>query len=155
MSFRDSNVTEDGFTAAECARRLHDAGADIVGVNCMNDPEHMYSHIAEMREAFDGYLAAQPVAFRCTDKTPWFTGLPWFPDRLEPTQLTRFDMGEFVTQAKEMGVNYIGGCCGCKATHIREMAKVLGKYTEERRWQSRPDAPMSETEYNRPQRQTG
>ena len=153
MSFRADNVSTDGFTAAECARRLHDAGADIVGLNCMNDPEHMYPHIVEMREAFDGYMAAQPVAFRCTDQTPWFTGLPSFPDRLEPTQLTRFDMGEFARRAREMGVNYIGGCCGSKATHIREMAKALGKHTEQGRWQASPDAPMSETEYNLPRPQ--
>ena len=45
-----------------------------------------------------------------------------------------------------MGVNYIGGCCGCKATHMREMAKALGKYTEESYWKPRLDSPMSETE---------
>ena len=155
MSFRADNVSADGFTAAECAKRLHDAGADIVGLNCMNDPDRMYPHIQEMRAAFEGYMAAQPVAFRCTDETPWFTGLPSFPDRLEPTQLTRFDMGEFATRAKEMGVNYIGGCCGSKATHIREMAKALGKYKDEEHGRARPDAPMSETEYNLPRRQGG
>ena len=110
-----------------------------------------YPHILDA--GFDGYLAAQPVAFRCTDETPWFTGLPSFPDRLEPTQLTRFDMGDFARRAREMGVNYIGGCCGCKATHIREMAKALGRHTEQQRWQADLYAPMSETEYNAPRRQ--
>ncbi len=153
MSFRESNVSEDGFTVAECARRLHDAGVDIVGLNCMNDPQHMLPHIREMRDAFDGYLAAQPVAFRCTDETPWFTGSPAFPDRLEPTQLTRYELGEFAATAKEIGVNYIGGCCGCRAIHMREMAKALGKFEEQHRWNIRPDTPMSETEYNRPRRE--
>ena len=95
----------------------------------------------------------RPVAFRCTDETPWFTGLPSFPDRLEPTQLIRFDMGDFARRAREMGVNCIGGCCGCKATHIREMAKALGRHTEQQRWQADLNAPMSETEYNAPRRQ--
>ena len=153
MSFRGSNMTDDGFTAGDAARQLHDAGADIVGLNCMNDPERMYPHIEEMRAAFDGYLAAQPVAFRCTDETPWFTGLPSFPDRLEPTQLTRFELGEFATRAREMGVDYVGGCCGCKATHMREMAKALGKYEADARWSARPSTPMSETEYNWERRQ--
>ena len=147
MSFRAGNVTEDGFTAAECARRLGDAGVHIVGLNCMRDPEHMYPLIEEMRQAFDGCLAAQPVAFRTTDDTPWFTGLPSFPDRLEPTQLTRFELGVFAERARDMGVNYIGGCCGCKATHMREMAKVLGKYEEKQQWNRRASY-MSETEYN-------
>ena len=103
MSFRASNVSDDGFTAGECARMLSDAGADIVGLNCMNDPERMYPHIAEMRSAFDGYLAAQPVGFRCTDETPWFSGLPSFPDRLEPTQLTRYELGEFAARGEGDG----------------------------------------------------
>ena len=153
LSFRAGNATEDGFTAAEAAKRLHGAGADIVGVNCMNDPGHMYPLIEEMRDAFDGHLAAQPVAFRCTDETPWFTGLPSFPDRLEPTQLTRQELGEFATRAREMGVNYIGGCCGCKATHMREMAKALGKRRETSPWEARPGSPMSETEHNWERRQ--
>ena len=148
MSFRADNVTEDGFTAAECAKRLHDAGVDIIGLNCMRDPNHMYPLIQEMRDAFDGYLAAQPVAFRATDETPWFSGLPSFPDKLEPTQLTRFELGEFATRARDMGVNYIGGGCGCKATHMREMAKALGKFTEQHHWNRRAMA-MSETEYSR------
>src|ERR687898_352067 len=29
----------EGDTLADCARRLSDAGADIVGVNCLNGPE--------------------------------------------------------------------------------------------------------------------
>ena len=148
MSFRADNVTVDGFTAAECARALHDAGVDIIGLNCMRDPQHMYPLIREMRDAFDGYLAAQPVGFRTTDETPWFSGLPSFPDKLEPTQLTRYELGEFASRAKDMGVNYIGGCCGCKSTHMREMAKELGKFTEQHHWNRRA-IPMSDTEYNK------
>ena len=151
MSFRAGGVSEDGFTAGECAKRLHEAGAAVLGVNCMNDPAHIYPHVREMRDAFDGYLAAQPVAFRCTDQTPWFTGLPSFPDRLEPTQLTRYELGEFASRACEMGVNYVGGCCGCRATHMRETAKALGKYQEDRRWTPDPENPMSETEFHRSQ----
>ncbi len=48
-----------------------------------------------------------------------------------------------------MGVNYIGGCCGCRATHMREMAKALGKYEASDAWTADLNAPMSETEYNR------
>jgi len=90
LSFRGSSLTDDGVAAGEAVARLHDAGAEVVGLNCMRDPKHTYGLIEEMRGAFDGYLAAQPVAFRCTNETPWFTGLPSFPDRLEPTQMTRF-----------------------------------------------------------------
>jgi len=153
VAFRGSNQTDDGVTAGECARRLTDAGADIVGINCMRDPERMYPLVDEMRAATDAYLAAQPVAFRCSDKVPWFTGTPAFPDKLDPIQLTRYEMGDFARKAKDMGVNYIGSCCGSIATHVREMARALGKYQEKPVWQADPDAPMSETEFNWERRQ--
>jgi betaine-homocysteine S-methyltransferase len=146
LSFRDSNVLDDGVTAAEAARRLRDAGADIVGTNCMRDPERMYPIIDEMRRAVDGYIAAQPVAFRCSHEVPFFTGTSAFPDRLEPTQLTRHEFGEFARRARELGVNYIGGCCGAMGSHVREMARALGKHHGETVWRPNPEAPMSETE---------
>ena len=155
LSFRGSNVLDDGVTAAEATRRLHDAGADIVGTNCMRDPERSYPIIEEMRAASDGFLAAQPVGFRCSWEVPYFTGTPAFPDKLEPTQLTRYEMGEFAGRAKALGVNYVGGCCGVIGSHIREMARALGKHTAEPVWQPDPDAPMSETEQHWEQRGAG
>ena len=107
----------------------------------------------EMRSATDGYLAAQPVAFRCSDEVPWFTGTPAFPDRLEPTQLTRFELGEFARRAKDLGVNFIGGCCGCVGSHIREMARALGKAEDKAVWTPDASSPMSETEFNWDRRQ--
>lgn len=155
LAFRGSNQTDDGVTASECAKRLCDAGADIVGVNCMRDPERTYPLIEEMRNTTDTYLAAQPVAFRCSNEVPWFTGTAAFPDRLEPTQLTRYEMGEFARKAKTLGVNYIGSCCGSVACHVREMARALGKYDESEVWKANLDAPMSETEFNWERRQGG
>jgi betaine-homocysteine S-methyltransferase len=148
LSFRGSNLLDDGVSAGDAARRLRDAGADIVGTNCMRDPDRLYPIIDEMRRAVDGFVAAQPVAFRTSWETPWFTGTPAFPDRLDPTQLTRFEMAEFARRAKDMGVNYIGGCCGSLGSHLREMARALGKYEDKVVWSPNPEAPMSETEKN-------
>ena len=153
MSFRGEVVTDDGYTAADCARMLADGGAEIVGVNCMRDPEHSYPLLHEMRDATDAFIAAQPVAHRTSDETPWFTGTPAFPDKLEPTQMTRYEMADYALKAKAMGVNFIGACCGTVAIHVREMAKVLGKFHEELIWQPDPDKPMSETEFNWERRQ--
>ena len=148
MSFRAEPTTPDGFSAAECAARLSDGGAEVVGVNCMRDPERTYSIIDEMRAATDAYLAAQPVAYTCSNETPWFTGTGAFPDRLEPTRMTRYQMGEFAIKARDMGVNYIGSCCGSGAVHVREMARALGKLSDEANWTPDPENPMSDTEFN-------
>ena len=148
MSFRAEMTTPDGFSAGECATRLADAGAEIVGVNCMRDPERTYPIIEEMRAATDVYLAAQPVAYACSNETPWFTGTAAFPDRLEPTRMTRYEMGDFAVRARDIGVNYIGSCCGSGAVHVREMARALGKISADDVWIADPDKPMSDTEYN-------
>ena len=153
MSYRATTETDDGYSAADCARMLADAGAEIVGVNCMRDPVHTYPILQEMRDATDAYIAAQPVAHRTSDEVPWFTGTSAFPDKLEPTQMTRYEMADYALKSKAMGVNFIGACCGAVAVHLREMAKVLGKHQEEQVWQPDPDKPMSETEFNWERRQ--
>ena len=139
--------TRDGYTPGQAAKILQDAGADILGVNCWQDPERMLPAIKEMRNASTCYLAAQPVAYQCSHDVPFFTGQKGFPDRLDPYQLTRYDMEAFALQAKDLGVNYIGGCCGCEGSHIRQMARALGKmppvYKE---WNKSYEAPQSATE---------
>src|SRR5262245_65813912 len=55
--------------------------------------------------------------------------------------------GDFARRARELGVNYVGGCCGCQGAHIRQMARALGKMpTEEREWAIDYEHPQSATE---------
>ena len=92
--------------------------------------------------------ACQPVAYRTTHTHRDFTSLPAFPDQLEPYQLTRREMAEYAVKARELGINYIGACCGAVATHIREMARALGKLpADERVWKKGGEKPMSAYEY--------
>ncbi|MFZ0520231.1 MAG: homocysteine S-methyltransferase family protein [Candidatus Acidiferrales bacterium] len=148
ICFENEDVTTDGSTAANAARALADAGADVVGINCLRSPEHTLPLMAEMRKAVKSYIGCQPVAYRTTHMHRDFTSLPAFPDQLEPYQLTRREMGEYAAQARDLGVNYIGACCGAVATHIREMARVLGKLpADDRVWKKGGEKPMSAYEY--------
>ncbi|MFQ5873962.1 MAG: homocysteine S-methyltransferase family protein [Dehalococcoidia bacterium] len=147
MAFFAEPLSREGKSPAECAKALTAAGADIVGINCGRGPDQMLPLIREMREAVDGYIAVQAPAYRTTDEIPFFAGLPGFPDAMEPYQLTRYEMADYARQAKEMGINYIGGCCGTVATHIREMARALGKPLKEKKvWRPDYKSPMSATE---------
>ncbi|MDQ4058685.1 MAG: homocysteine S-methyltransferase family protein [Actinomycetota bacterium] len=138
----------EGDPPGECARRLRDAGADIVGVNCLNGPEQALVIAIEMRQAVDGYVAAQPVAYRTTAEEPDFTALPSFPYELDPLQVSRHEMADFARKSHEAGIDYIGSCCGSVHAHVRAMAKVLGKLpSEERAWKSESDRAMSAYEY--------
>jgi len=146
--FENEDITTDGKSAADVARALADAGADVVGINCLRSPEHTLPLMAEMRRAVPGYIGCQPVAYRTTHTHRDFTSFPAFPDQLEPYQLTRREMAEYAVTARELGVNYIGACCGAVATHIREMARALGKLpADERVWKKGGEKPMSAYEY--------
>jgi betaine-homocysteine S-methyltransferase len=150
MSFEQPTpLAYEGDTPAECARKLHDAGADIVGVNCLNGPEQQLSIAIEMRGATEGYVATQPVAYRTTADRPDFTAWEAFPYELDPMQLTRHEMGEFAGRASRAGIDYIGSCCGSVQSHVRAMAKVLGKLpADERAWKSESGRAMSAYEYH-------
>jgi betaine-homocysteine S-methyltransferase len=139
----------EGDTPAECARRLAGAGADVVGVNCLNGPEQQLPIAIEMRGAVDGYVATQPVAYRTTADQPDFTAGPSFPYALDPMQLSRQEMAEYARKAKEAGIDYIGSCCGSVQAHVRAMAKAIGKLpAEERDWKSETGRAMSAYEYH-------
>ena len=148
ICFENKDETAEGKNAVDAAKTLLDAGADIVGMNCLRSPEHTLPSMEKMRKAVDGYLACQPVGYRTPADKPDFTSLPEFPYALDPLQLTRKEMGEYALQARDIGINYIGSCCGSVSEHVREMARVLGKLPAESRiWKKGGAKPMSAYEY--------
>jgi betaine-homocysteine S-methyltransferase len=149
ICFENEDKTAEGKSAAEAARALVDAGADIIGMNCLRPPEHMLPALEQMRKAVpNAYIAAQPVAYRTPKSKPDFTSLPEFPYELDPLQLSRREMADYARRARDQGVDYIGACCGACASHIREMARALGKYSDDRRtWKTGGERPMSAYEY--------
>jgi len=148
ICFENSDTTAEGKSAAEAAKALFDAGADIVGMNCLRPPEHILAPMEQMRNAVSGYLACQPVGYHTPKDKPDFTSLPEFPYALDPLQLTRKEMADYAVKAREIGINYIGSCCGSVAIHVREMARALGKVKEDSRiWKKGGEKPMSAYEY--------
>ena len=149
ICFENENRTAEGKSADDAAKALVDAGADIVGMNCLRPPEHMLKPLEQMRKAVpNGFLAAQPVAYHTPADKPDFTSLPQFPFELDNLQLSRKEMAAYAQRARDIGVDYIGACCGAVATHIREMARVLNKLPEEKKpWALNYDKPMSAYEY--------
>ena len=150
----DNNArTFEGNTPGECARRLADAGVEIVGLNCLRSPEHVYPIMEEVRGAVSNvYLATQPVAFHGPAHQPNFVSLPEFPYELEKLTLPRSTFADFAVRARDMGYDYIGSCCGSVAAHVRAMAEALGKRSGERReWRARGEKPMSGYELHRTQ----
>jgi betaine-homocysteine S-methyltransferase len=125
VSIRADPATDDGFSAAACATRLKAAGAAAVGLNCERDPERMLPLLQAMRDAVDGPIAAQPVGLR-TAAGPAFAG---GAATREARQLSRREWGEFAQQAVDLGIRYLGACCGTGPSGIRGMAEALHKPT--------------------------
>jgi betaine-homocysteine S-methyltransferase len=132
--------TYDGFTYVEACRRIADAGATIVGLNCSRGPETMKPLLTEIRAAVDTPVAAQPVPYRTSDAATAFESLTAsdggraFPTRLEPFSCTRYEMADFARWAERSGINYIGICCGAGPHHVRAMAEALGRETPASRY---------------------
>jgi betaine-homocysteine S-methyltransferase len=150
MSFESAaERSYEGDSVADCARRLVDAGAHVVGINCLRDPARTLPLAHQMREAVpDAWIATQPVAYRVSDERPDFTAAPEFPLALEHLTLSRQEMADYAIDAREVGVRYIGSCCGSVANHVRAMALALGKVpAEQREWRSTTGKAMSAYEY--------
>ena len=128
-----SPATCDGLSLAEACQRLQDQGAEVVGLNCGRGPKTMLPILAEIRQAVSGHMAALPVPYRTHERQPCFfdlrdeDGKNAFPVALDPFLLSRFEMADFAVQARDMGINYIGICCGAGPHHVRAMAEALGR----------------------------
>ncbi len=148
MSFEQEPRSHEGHSPAECARRLADAGAEIVGINCLRNPNTTLPLMEEVRAAVDAYVACQPVAYRTPQHSHDFTALPEFPHGLETLQLSRSEMADYAVRACDLGIDFIGSCCGSVASHVRAMARALGKRSDdERAWRSTRGTAMSAYEY--------
>jgi betaine-homocysteine S-methyltransferase len=125
-------------TPEDCCKMLADAGADVVGLNCIRGPRTMLPLIERIVAAVDVPVAALPVPYRTSEKEPTFQSLrdpncdclpsemP-FPVALDPMTCNRFEMAEFAKAAYALGARYLGICCGAMPHHIRSVAEALGR----------------------------
>lgn len=47
---------------------------------------------------------------------------------MEPRLITRLEAGDFARKAYDLGVRYIGGCCGFEPYHIRAIAEEVNAF---------------------------
>ena len=136
----------DGVGIVETCQRLEQAGADVVGMNCFRGPETMLPWLREIRAAVSCHVGALPIPYRTTPDEPTFFNLTddrarvpsphgrTFPTALDPLYANRYEMGDFARQAAELGVSYLGVCCGASPMLVREVAEAVGLETEASRF---------------------
>ena len=125
--------TCDGHSWQDACKILQENGADVVGLNCGNGPDTMMPYLRQICAAVTIPIAALPVPYRTTTEQPCFQKLKRsdagmaFPVSLDPFLLNRYEMADFAIQARDMGIRYIGICCGAGPHHVRSMAEALGR----------------------------
>jgi len=130
--------TRDGLSPEEACRRLAGAGAAVVGLNCIRGPQTMLPLLRRIRAAVDTPVAALPVPYRTHAGEPTFQSLTDpaagrlpddrpFPTALEPLTCNRYETAAFAREALDLGVDYLGLCCGAAPHHIRAMAEAMGR----------------------------
>ncbi len=142
-----NNELQDGVSAVDCCVELEKRGADVVGLNCFRGPETMMPYLKEIRKAVKCHVGALPIPYRTSEEHPTFFNLPdysnctcpaphgrTFPTALDPLFCNRYEMGKFAKEAYELGVHYLGVCCGANPMLIRETAEAVGLTTEASRY---------------------
>lgn len=127
-----ADQSDDGDRWAYACQVMADKGADVVGLNCTRGPTTMWRFLEEIREIVSIPVAALPVPYRTTEKEPTFQsfrvdGEQVFPTRLERFLMDREEAAAFALRAREIGIEYIGLCCGAQPYHFRAMAEALGR----------------------------
>jgi methionine synthase I (cobalamin-dependent) len=138
LAMHRDGVVREGLSMGDACKRLEDAGAAVVGLNCSRGPATMLPAIEQIRNAVSCHVAALPVPYRTTPDQPTFQSLKDpacdclpddrpFPVALDPFTCNRYELAEFAKAAFEMDVRYLGVCCGAGPHHIRAVAEALGR----------------------------
>jgi len=104
-----------GNTAQECATKLTDAGADVIGVNCGDlDPYQIGMVVSLLKSATSLPILAQPNA-----------GKPKLVNNQTAFHMGPKDFAAGIAKCLHAGARLVGGCCGTSPEHIRAVANIL------------------------------
>ena len=133
------NIMRDGVSILDTCKELEQQGGDVVGMNCHRGPNTMLPYLKEIRKSLKCHVAGLPITYRTTKAHPTFFNLPdnngcscptphetTFPTALDPMQCSRYEIGQFAKEAYDLGINYLGVCCGANPMLIREVAEAVG-----------------------------
>ncbi len=114
MTVSTDRQTVFGTGAAAFARRLDQAGADVIGVNCSVGPDIMLDVVEEIASVTAKKISCQPNA-----------GLPRQVQGRQMYMASPDYMGKYARRLIQKGVKFIGGCCGTTPEHVRTMADAV------------------------------
>jgi len=104
-----------GNSVEECAQKLSDAGADIIGTNCGDlDPSQMAVIVSLFKSTTSLPILAQPNA-----------GKPKLVNNQTIFDMTPETFAAGIVECIKSGAKIVGGCCGTTPRHIQAVAEIL------------------------------
>ena len=104
-----------GNSAEDCAVKLAEAGADVIGANCGDlDPAQMAEVVSLLHSATTLPVLAQPNA-----------GLPKLVEDKTVFDMAPADFADGIARCIDAGARIVGGCCGTTPEHIRAVAEIM------------------------------
>ena len=129
--------TLDNIPIGKAFRTLLDKGAVVTGPNCSRGPQQMLKVIEEIvKEVPPEKVCALPLAMRTTDAEPTGYDLtdkfypennPVYPRGMDPFYVSEMEIRMFTKRCMELGMRYMGICCGNTGNYTRAMAMELGR----------------------------
>ncbi|MBL0346915.1 bifunctional homocysteine S-methyltransferase/methylenetetrahydrofolate reductase [Candidatus Villigracilis affinis] len=115
VTFTRDDLTVLGDDPMKVARKVKEAGADVIGVNCSGGPSQLLRILKQMKHAVpDGKFWVKPNA--------------GWPEQVGGRIMYPADadyFGDYALAFREAGANIVGGCCGTTPQHIFAMKKAF------------------------------
>lgn len=114
MTYAEDGRTITGAPPKAAAILLDSMGADIIGANCSLGPDKLFDVAKEMIEATNKPIIIQPNA-----------GMPVLKNGETLFPLSAEDFAKETAKFADIGVSYLGGCCGTTPEHLHALIKEL------------------------------
>ena len=132
-------ATPDGVPITKACEQLLEKGATLVGTNCFRGPDTMMEVIQEIVKVVPPEkVCALPIAYRTSKEEPTFRDLtdkicpennPVYPHGLSAFYVSEREIAKFTKTCIDVGLKYMGICCGNTGNYMRTMAEAVGRTT--------------------------
>lgn len=113
MIFDEKGRLLTGADIKTAVTMLEGLGVDAIGLNCGLGPKQMIEYVKELRRWTSLPIAVQPNA-----------GLPVSVNGKTVFNVVPEEFAQDMKEIAEIGVSYLGGCCGTTPEHIRQMIEL-------------------------------
>ena len=129
--------TFDHVSIGNACKELLDNGAYLVGVNCSRGPEQLLKLVKEIIKLCPPErVCALPLGYRTTEEYPtWITlrdegcpaNNPPYPHGIVAFGCAPVEITNFTKHCLDLGLRFLGICCGNCGMLTRAMAEAMGK----------------------------